>query len=47
MLGCDAELRAARALVRRNGALLQRAAAEDGGPRAVAAWLAEAYGKGL
>jgi glutamate---cysteine ligase / carboxylate-amine ligase len=43
-IGCAAELAAAGDLVRVNGALLaRRAAVEAGGPRGVAAWLAEGY----
>jgi carboxylate-amine ligase len=43
-LGCSAELEAAHALIERNGAMRQRSA---GGPRAAAAWLADAYLEGV
>ncbi len=45
-LGCARELVRARALVERNGALRQRAAAERGGVRRVAAELADAFLEG-
>ncbi len=40
-LGCAAELGGARALLEHNGAQRQREVGADGGPRAVAAWLAD------
>ncbi len=42
-LGCADELAAAHDLAEVNGAMRQRAVAADGGPRAVATWLAAAY----
>ncbi len=42
-LGCAAELTTAGALAERGGAARQRALVEAGGPRAVAAWLADVY----
>ncbi|HTE62270.1 MAG TPA: hypothetical protein VK631_18090, partial [Solirubrobacteraceae bacterium] len=42
-LGCAAELASVERLAARNGAVRQREAAADGGVRAVAAWLADAY----
>jgi carboxylate-amine ligase len=42
-LGCAAELAGAERLARENGAARQRAVAADGGVRAVAAYLADAY----
>jgi carboxylate-amine ligase len=42
-LGCAAELATVAALGERNGAIRQREVAADGGLRAVAAWLADAY----
>ena len=42
-LGCTAELASVARLARRNGAVRQREVAEQGGPRAVAEWLADAY----
>ena len=42
-LGCAAELASVERLARRNGAVRQREVAEQGGPRAVAEWLADAY----
>jgi carboxylate-amine ligase len=46
-LGCAAELEHAEALVAANGALRQRAAAADGGVRAVAAALVDSYLTGV
>jgi glutamate---cysteine ligase / carboxylate-amine ligase len=46
-LGCAAELQSARALVEVNGALAARRVAAAGGPRAVAAWLADGYLAGI
>lgn len=42
-LGCAAELASVARLAARNGAVRQREAAADGGVRAVATWLADAY----
>jgi hypothetical protein len=42
-LGCAAELAAVARLAARTGAARQREAAAHGGPRAVAAWLADVY----
>ncbi len=42
-LGSRHELDQARALVTRNGALAQRAAAAEGGVRAATEWLAERF----
>jgi len=42
-LGCEAELRDARRLLAANGAERQRMAAGEGGARAAARWLVEAY----
>ena len=43
-LGCAAELATVERLAARGGAARQREVAADGGPRAVAAWLADVYG---
>jgi carboxylate-amine ligase len=42
-LGCAPELRRARDLAERNGAERQRVAADDGGPRGLAGWLADRF----
>jgi carboxylate-amine ligase len=42
-LGCGAELAAVERLAARNGAVRQREVAAQGGPRAVAEWLADVY----
>jgi gamma-glutamyl:cysteine ligase YbdK (ATP-grasp superfamily) len=42
-LGCAAELDGARDLVERPRAAMVRAVAADGGPRAVASWLATRF----
>jgi glutamate---cysteine ligase / carboxylate-amine ligase len=46
-LGGSEHLARARELAERNGAMRQREVGKDGGPKAVAAWLAERYGDGL
>jgi glutamate---cysteine ligase / carboxylate-amine ligase len=45
-LGCAAELATVERLAARNGAVGQREIAASGGPRAVAAWLADVYDPG-
>ena len=42
-LGCAAELATVERLAARSGAARQREVAAEGGPRAVAAWLADVY----
>jgi carboxylate-amine ligase len=42
-LGCGAQLRDARRLIERNGAIAQRAVAADSGIEAVAPWLASRF----
>jgi carboxylate-amine ligase len=46
-LGCATELRRARELAERNGAMRQREVAAADGVRGVAAWLADRFGDGL
>jgi glutamate---cysteine ligase / carboxylate-amine ligase len=46
-LGSSEELAHARALVAENGAIKQRQVGDEGGPRAVAAWLADRFAAGL